>query len=109
MILGLVNSNSGNISSSTWKAVGYVIIGVCVFEKVVRDIQGVFLVCGLWRNALFPSSTTHSSFNTRKKYLLALGIIRRGLVNWGLCIYSLIIYLLICGTKCIFKSLISKF
>ncbi|XP_052272587.1 pecanex-like protein 4 isoform X3 [Dreissena polymorpha] len=83
VVAGLMNSKSQTISSSSWKIVGYCIIGVCVFEKVVRDLQGVFICFGLWRNPLFPPSLSSGTFKGRKKMLLTLGIIRRIVVNWA--------------------------
>ncbi|WAR18991.1 PCX4-like protein [Mya arenaria] len=82
VIAGLVSANSHKFSSSTWKTVGYCIVGICVVEKVLRDIQGVYIICGLWRNALYPPSVTNRPFNSRKRKLLVLGILRRGIVNW---------------------------
>lgn len=80
---GLLNYNSNNISSDVWYGLGYCIIGLCVTEKILRDIQGVFIIFGAWRNSLFPSTVqTARSFERRKLLLKPLGIIRRGIVNW---------------------------
>jgi hypothetical protein len=50
----------------------------------VRDLQGVFIVFGLWRNMLFPKTVnSRRLFDRRKLWLTPLGIMRRGLVNWG--------------------------
>ncbi|XP_041352688.1 pecanex-like protein 4 [Gigantopelta aegis] len=64
-------------------SLGYVIIGLCVAEKVLRDAQNVCIVFGFLRNALFPHSTQREEiFKRRKKHLLVFGITRRILYNW---------------------------
>ncbi|XP_053374492.1 pecanex-like protein 4 isoform X2 [Mercenaria mercenaria] len=83
VIAGLLNKNSTSFSTDSWKILGYCIIGVCVLEKVVRDLQGVFIVFGLWRNMLFPKTVRQQRiFQYRKLWLTPLGVMRRGLVNW---------------------------
>jgi len=82
---GLINKNSHNFTSDSWKFLGYSVIGVCILEKLLRDIQGVFIVFGLWRNALFPPTVQHTRmFENRKRKLIPVGMLRRGLVNWGM-------------------------
>ena len=81
---GLLNYNSIYTSSDIWYGLGYSIIALCVVEKILRDIQGVFIIFGAWRNSLFPSTVQSARIFQRRKLLLKpLGIIRRGIVNWG--------------------------
>lgn len=85
VLAGLLNYNSNSFSSDTWKGLGYTIIGLCVVEKILRDIQSVYIVFGLWRNMLFPGSSRSSRpFKHRKRQLQIIGFIRRFLVNWGM-------------------------
>ncbi|KAK3580880.1 hypothetical protein CHS0354_032942 [Potamilus streckersoni] len=80
---GLLNYNSQWLPSDVRNILGYCIIGLCVMEKILRDIQNVYIVFGLWRNMLFPSSLQRSTpFKTRKKCLKLLGMMRRAIVNW---------------------------
>ena len=86
ILAGLLNYNSNNIlsESDVWYGLGYCIIGLCVAEKIFRDIQGVFIIFGAWRNALFPGTVQQQRVFERRKFRLKpLGIIRRGIVNWG--------------------------
>ncbi|KAK7104932.1 pecanex-like protein 4 [Littorina saxatilis] len=65
--------------------VGWVVVGLCVAEKCLRDVQSVFIVFGLFRNYLFPHACLHSNrpYTRRKRQLAVLGIIRRIIFNWG--------------------------
>ena len=83
-LTGLLNYNSNNLSSDVSYGLGYCVIALCVAEKIFRDIQGVFIIFGSWRNALFPGTVQQQRVFERRKFLLKpLGIIRRGIVNWG--------------------------
>ncbi|KAL3873202.1 hypothetical protein ACJMK2_036347 [Sinanodonta woodiana] len=80
---GLLNYNSQWWSSAVMTVLGYCIIGLCVMEKILRDTQNVYIVFGLWRNMMFPSSLQRSTtFKTRKKWLKLVGMVRRAIVNW---------------------------
>ena len=83
VMAGLLNYNSTSFGSDVWKIIGYCIVGLCVTEKITRDIQGVYIFFGLWRNMLFPGSSSHRKFLGRKRFLKPLGIIRRIITNWG--------------------------
>ena len=81
---GLLNYNSIYLTSDIWFGLGYCIIALCVVEKILRDIQGVFIIFGAWRNSLFPGTVqTTRIFQRRKILLKPLGIIRRVIVNWS--------------------------
>lgn len=81
---GLLNVNSHTISGDVWRILGYVIIGFCVVEKILRDLQNVYIFFGLLRNWLFPkSSHLGKIFLDRRKMLKPLGVVRRIIVNWG--------------------------
>lgn len=83
VLSGLVNYNVTN-DDKFWRILGYVIIGLCVSEKILRDIQSVYIVLGLWRNMLFPPTATRTNlFKDRKRKLKPLGVLRRIIVNWG--------------------------
>ncbi|CAG5127048.1 unnamed protein product [Candidula unifasciata] len=72
-----------SISSHVVDYLGYVIIGFCVVEKLLRDFQGVFVFFGLVRNLLYPQSTENvASFRQGKRRLLILGLPRRAIINW---------------------------
>lgn len=80
---GLLNVNSHTISGDVWRILGYVIIGFCVVEKILRDLQNVYIFFGLLRNWLFPkSSHLGKIFLDRRKMLKPLGVVRRIIVNW---------------------------
>ncbi|XP_060062887.1 pecanex-like protein 4 [Ylistrum balloti] len=82
VLAGLVNYNLTN-DDSIWRILGYVIIGLCVVEKILRDIQSVYIILGLWRNMLFPPTATRTNlFKDRKRKLKPLGVLRRVIVNW---------------------------
>lgn len=81
---GLLNVNSHTIDGDVWRILGYVIIGLCVVEKLLRDLQNVYIFFGLLRNCLFPrASHIGKTFLSRKKMLKPLGVTRRIIVNWG--------------------------
>lgn len=81
---GLLNVNSHTISGDVWRILGYVTIGLCVVEKILRDLQNVYIFFGLLRNWLFPkSSHLGKQFLDRRKMLKPLGVVRRIIVNWG--------------------------
>lgn len=87
VIAGVVNSNTGtngSIGTDVWKVIGYCIIGCCCAEKILRDIQNVYLFFGLWRNSpcIYPMAVVRS-FSEKRRRLRAAGFIRRFLVNWG--------------------------
>lgn len=70
--------------TSAWLVLGYVIIGVLILEKLLRDFQGVFVCFGLWRNKLFPVSAQRQQiFKRRKHFLNVLGYLRRFVLNFG--------------------------
>ncbi|KAK0050290.1 pecanex-like protein 4 isoform X2 [Biomphalaria pfeifferi] len=80
---GLTNYHVSEISPDVIDIIGYAIIGLCVAEKVLRDVQCVFPVFGLWRNTLFPHNSEHANrFKIVKKRLLVFGIMHRSIVTW---------------------------
>lgn len=84
VIVGLLNVNSYIISGDVWRIFGYVIIGFCVVEKILRDFQNVYIFFGLLRNWLFfKFSYLGKIFLDRRKMLKFLGVFRRIIVNWG--------------------------
>lgn len=91
IVAGLVNSNTGtngSIGTDVWKILGYSIIGCCCVEKILRDIQNVYVLFGLWRNfpCIYPMSVIRS-FTQKRARLRAAGFIRRLVVNWGKTCY----------------------
>ena len=64
---------------------GWVVVGLCVVEKCVRDIQGVYLFFGVLRNFFFPHMCLHKNrpFIRSKLRLAVLGFVRRFIFNWG--------------------------
>ena len=72
---------SGDISEDIMKYLGYAIIGVCAMEKMLREMQSVYIMFGLLRNFLYPENMGTSK--GRRWWMVVLGFLRRGLVNWG--------------------------
>ncbi|KAH9499638.1 Pecanex-like protein 4 [Bulinus truncatus] len=80
---GLSNYYAHIISSNVAKYIGFGIIGICIAEKILRDIQSVYLVFGLWRNLFFPHNSERAArFKTVKKRLFVFGILRRIIITW---------------------------
>ncbi|KAL5007939.1 hypothetical protein ScPMuIL_013520 [Solemya velum] len=80
---GIVNSHSDRIDSNVWNILGYVIIGLCLTEKLLRSIQNVYVLFGLVRNPLFPLNMDRRKlFEEKKKVLKVFGLVRRSVVNW---------------------------
>ncbi|XP_061168054.1 pecanex-like protein 4 [Saccostrea echinata] len=80
---GLLNSNSHTINGDVWRILGYVTIGLCVLEKILRDVQSVYIFFGLLRNRLFPrAARVGRPFHDRRRKMKVLGITRRIVLNW---------------------------
>ncbi|XP_013381869.1 pecanex-like protein 4 [Lingula anatina] len=80
---GVINYFSPQISADIPQILGYIIMGLLVIQKLLSDMQRVYVFFGIWRNALYPSSIQRTLiFQKRKKRLLVLGIIRRILLEW---------------------------
>ena len=83
-VAGCLNYFHKDIGADIRTSLGYVVIGLCVAEKVLRDMQNVCVVFGFVRNALFPhSSQREDIFKRRKRQLFVLGITRRIVYNWS--------------------------
>ncbi|XP_076463773.1 pecanex-like protein 4 [Babylonia areolata] len=63
---------------------GWVVVGLLVVEKVLRDVQSVYMVFGLLRNYFFPHACHHKNrpYIRSKLRLAVVGIMRRLLFNW---------------------------
>ena len=81
-VAAATNYNHAHIDS---KYLGWCIVGICVVEKVSRDVQSVYVVCGLMRNYFFPHSCHHSNraFLKAKGKLGIVGMFRRVLFHLG--------------------------
>lgn len=81
-VAAVTNYYSSHISSVVF---GYCIIALCVVEKILRDVQSVFVFFGLWRNVLYPENSANLlDFKQRKRKLFVLGVLRRIINNWGM-------------------------
>ncbi|XP_012939720.1 pecanex-like protein 4 [Aplysia californica] len=82
-VAAAVNYHADSLSSDVVRYLGYVVIAACVVEKVMRDSQSVYVLFGLWRNALYPQTSESSRlFHNGKRKLLVVGVFRRILLNW---------------------------
>ncbi|ESP02796.1 hypothetical protein LOTGIDRAFT_110843 [Lottia gigantea] len=80
---GLLNYNWRTLTTEYRDVFGYIIIGLCIVEKIFRESQSVYLFFGLLRNVLFPITVQRERiFHERKKQLFPLGLVRRLVVNW---------------------------
>ncbi|XP_070577011.1 pecanex-like protein 4 [Ptychodera flava] len=78
VVSGLCHHYSAETSSTLYDVFGYTIIGLLVIVKLLTDSQTVFVIFGLLRNRLYPTST-HASrpYLNRKRKLHKVGYIRR--------------------------------
>ncbi|CAI9724778.1 4 [Octopus vulgaris] len=79
-----------------WYSLGYITVGFCIVEKVLQDIQRVYIVFGLWRNPLYPH-TVHrvSVYQRRKNILKVFGFLRKCIIKWAGPMV-MIAYLIVC-------------
>ena len=62
----------------------YAIIALLVIEVLLSEIQTVYILFGLWRNKLYPSSVQRTTIFTKGKSRLGiLGYVRRIIMDWG--------------------------
>ncbi len=62
----------------------YGCMGLLAIVVLLSEVQGVYVLFGLWRNKLYPSSAQRITiFQKGKKKLNILGYIRRVIINWG--------------------------
>ena len=75
----------------------YTVMGLLALEYLLTELQGVYVLGGLWRNRLFPSSTQRTTiYHKGKTRLKPLGYIRRLLRNFGKgSLFSLFVHLLL--------------
>lgn len=67
-----------------WYSLGYITVGFCIVERVLLDIQRVYVVFGLWRNPLYPH-TVHriNVYQRRKSILKVFGFLRKCIIKWA--------------------------
>ena len=64
--------------------VAYAIVALLVIEILLSEIQTVYILFGLWRNKLYPSSVQRTTiFRKGKRRLGILGHVRRTIMDWG--------------------------
>ena len=62
----------------------YAIIALFVIEVILSEVQNVYVLFGLWRNKLYPSSVQRTTiFQKGKSRLNVIGYVRRVIMNWG--------------------------
>ena len=62
----------------------YACLGLWPIQALLADVQRVYVMAGLCRNALYPASAQRAAkFKKRKQKLRVIGIIRRVLVSGG--------------------------
>ncbi|KAK6181580.1 hypothetical protein SNE40_009406 [Patella caerulea] len=80
---GLLTYDTTILNSDLKGVLGYIIVGLCIVEKIFRESQSVYIFFGLVRNFIFPPTVQRGRiFAYRKKQLIPLGLIRRLVVNW---------------------------
>ena len=62
----------------------YAVMALLVIEVLLSEIQTVYILFGLWRNKLYPSSVQRTTiFRKGKSRLGILGYVRRVIMDWG--------------------------
>ncbi len=62
----------------------YAVIAFLVIEVILAEVQSVYVLFGLWRNKLYPSSVQRTTiFRKGKSRLAVVGIVRRVVMDWG--------------------------
>lgn len=110
VVIGVAAGVNYNSADLNWKACGWVVVGLCVAEKCSRDMQGVYVFLGLFRNYFFPHSCHHKNrpFVTTKRRLAVLGVIRRIIFNWGESTLSVFRYTTISESACYREGLYTQ-
>ncbi|XP_030628932.1 pecanex-like protein 4 [Chanos chanos] len=63
-------------------AVGYVLIALFVLTRTLREIQGAYILGGLFHNSLYPrQASSVQAFRRRSRGIRAAGLVRRVLLN----------------------------
>ncbi|XP_043930401.1 pecanex-like protein 4 [Protopterus annectens] len=77
---GLLHSFVASSTSQT--IVSYILISLLIITWTLKEIQCVYIICGLLRNPLFPKKTrTVDVFKEKQRRLVKAGVVRRILLN----------------------------
>lgn len=81
-----VTSEDAELAKDLSDYLAYVIMALLAIEVILSEVQSVYVLFGLWRNKLYPSSVQRTTiFKKGKRRLNVVGFIRRGIMNWGAC------------------------